>query len=70
MPSKPPFVAQDLLQQMLVFVGVDAVDLVVGGHDAHRLGLAHGDFKTGQIQFAHDTFVHHGVAGLAAQLGC
>ena len=63
-----PFVAQDLLQQMLVFVGVDAVDLVVGGHDAHRLGLAHGDFKTGQIQFAHGTFVHHGVAGLAAQL--
>ena len=63
-----PFVAQDLLQQMLVFVGVDAVDLVVGGHDGHRMSFAHGDFETGQIQFAHGTFVHHGVAGLAAQL--
>ena len=53
---------------MLVFVGVDAVDLVVGGHDGHRMSFAHGDFETGQVQFAHGALVHNGVAGLAAQL--
>ena len=53
---------------MLVFVRVDAVDLVVGGHDGQRLGFAHCDFETGQIQFAHGALVDHGVAGLTAQL--
>ena len=53
---------------MLVFVGVDAVDLVVGGHDGQRLGFTYCDFETGQIQFAHGTLIDHGVAGLAAQL--
>ena len=62
-----PFVAQNLLEQMLVFVRVDAVDLVVGGHDGQRLGFTHCDFETGQIQFAHGTLIDHGVAGLAAQ---
>ena len=64
---KAPFVAQNLLQQMLVFVRVDAVDLVVGGHDGQRLGLTYCDFKTGQIQFTHGAFVNHGVARLATQ---
>ena len=65
---KAPFVAQNLLQQMLIFVRVDAVDLVVGGHDGQRLGLTYCDFKTGQIQFTHGAFVDHGVARLTAQL--
>ena len=53
---------------MLVFVRVDAVDLVVGGHNGQRLGFAHCDFETGQIQFAHGAFVDHGVARLSTQL--
>ncbi len=53
---------------MLVFVGVDAIDLVVGGHDGHRLGLAHRDFEARQIQFAHGALIHYGIAGLTPQL--
>ena len=32
------------------------------------MSFAHGDFETGQVQFAHGALVHNGVAGLAAQL--
>ena len=52
---------------MLVFVRIDAVDLVVGGHDGHRPGFAHCDFEAGQVQFTHGTLVDYGIAGLAAE---
>ena len=40
-----PFIAQDLFEQMMVFVSVCAVELVIGGH--YRLGAAllDGDFE-------------------------
>ena len=47
---------------------VDAVDFVVRGHDGHRSGLTHGDFKRGQINLAHRALIDHGVGGLATQL--
>ena len=62
-----PFVAQDVLQQVLVLVRVHAVDLVVGGHDRHRRGLAHGYLERGEIDLAHRAFVDHGIGGLPAQ---
>ena len=42
-----PLGAQDVRQQVLVFVRVDAVDEVVGAHDRPRLGRSADDLKAG-----------------------
>ena len=65
---KTPFGAQNVGQQMLVFVGVGSVDEVVGAHDCSRLGAAAHDFETGQIDLAQRTLVHNGIRRHASQL--
>ena len=45
---KIPFPAEDIIQ-MSVFIGIGAVDLVVGGHNGFRLSFLDGDFKIRQV---------------------
>ena len=54
---------------MLIFIGIDAVDHVVGGHDAFRLRFFDGDFKARQIEFPEGPFIYDGIGCLAPQLG-
>ena len=63
-----PGVAQDLLQEVGVFVGVDGVDHIVGGHDGLGAPLAHGDLEVGEVDLAQGALVHDGVGGHAPQL--
>ena len=52
-----PLVAQQIAQQPAVLAGIHAADLVVGAHDRPGLGLAHGLFKAGEVDFAHGALV-------------
>ena len=61
-----PLGAQDVSQQVLVFVRVSAVDEVVGAHDRPRLSRSADDLKAGQVDFAHRALVHDGVRRHAA----
>jgi len=65
---KTPFGAQNVGQQMLVFVGVGSVCEVVGAHDCSRLGAAAHDFETGQIDLTQRALVHNGIRRHASQL--
>ena len=65
---KAPLVAEDVLEQMLVLVGIDAVHEVVGAHDGHRVGLASDDLKPGEVDLAQRALVEDGVGRLAAHL--
>ena len=56
-----PFSAQDLPHQMRVFVGVHAVEFVVGGHHRFRLALLHRDLEAGQVNLPKRPLVHHRV---------
>ena len=67
-PVIAPLAVQDILQQVMVLVGVGAVDPVVGGHDAPGPALFHGDLKAGEVQLPQGALVQHAVAGHAAQL--
>ena len=67
-PVIAPLAVQDILQQVMVLVGVGAVDPVVGGHDALGPALFHGDLKAGEVQLPQGALVQHAVAGHAAQL--
>ena len=58
---KAPFVHQNFPEQMPVFVGIYAVDPVVGRHDAVGLSLLHGDLKAGEVDFLQRPFVKHTV---------
>ena len=66
---KAPLIPEDVLQKMLVFVGIDPVNPIVGGHNALGVGLLHHDFKAGEVDFPEGALVHDGVGGLTAQLG-
>ena len=63
-----PLVPEDLLQEMLVLVGVGPVDAVIGGHDGLGLALLDSDLEAGQIDLPQSALVHDGVGGHAAQL--
>ena len=63
-----PGVPKDFLEKLLVFVGVDAVDHVIGGHDGLGMALGDGDLKIGEVDLPQRALVHHGVGGHAAQL--
>ena len=63
-----PLVAQDLAEQVLVLVGVDAVDEVIGAHDALGRGLAGHDLEAGEVDLAQRALVDDGVGRLAAGL--
>ena len=64
---KAPLPAQDFRQQMVVFVGVFAIDHVVAGHDGFGFALRHSDLKACQVDFTKGPFVHHGVHGHTPQ---
>ena len=65
---KAPVPAEDVLEQVLVLVGVGAVDEVVGGHDGPGLCLFDHDFKAGKIQLPQGALVQDRVTGHPAQL--
>ena len=67
-PVKAPVPAEDVLEQVLVLVGVGAVDEVVGGHDGPGLCLFDHDFKAGKIQLPQGALVQNRVTGHPAQL--
>ncbi len=67
-PVKSPVIPQDFLQQMFIFIGIHAVDPVIGGHDRSRSRFLYRDLKAGQIDFPQCPFIHHGVACHTAQL--
>ena len=48
---KAPFVPENLCQKPGILGGIDTVDPVVGTHDGPGLGLLHGDFKGGEVDF-------------------
>ena len=54
---KAPVIPQSILQKMLVFVGVDPADHVIGGHDAHGIPLLHGDLKTREVDLAKGSLI-------------
>ena len=65
---KAPLLAQDVVQQVRVLVGVGAVDEVVGAHDGLGLRLAHHDLKGREVDLAQRALVQDGVGRLAAGL--
>ena len=67
-PLKAPVPAEDVLEQVLVLVGVGAVDEVVGGHDGPGPCLFDYDFKAGKIQLPQGALVQDRVTGHPAQL--
>ena len=58
---KAPFAAQDLREQMLILVGVSAIDKIVRRHNAAGMPLFDGDLKPGQVDFPQGALVHDGV---------
>ena len=66
-PLESPFGTQDLGKQMVVLVGVDPVDQVVGAHQRAWVSLAHRDFESGQINLPQGALVHYGVRGHSPQ---
>ena len=65
---KAPFGAEDFFQQVGVFIGVNAVNHIVGRHDGLGMSFLHGNLKAGEVDFPQGTLVHHGAHGHAAQL--
>ena len=51
-PVEAPFAAQDPVDQVGLLAAVDAVDLVVGGHDGPDAGLPHGGFEGDEVDLA------------------
>ena len=52
-----PLGLQDVVEEMGVLAGVDAVDLVVGAHHAADAGLFHGDLEGQQVDLAQRPFI-------------
>ncbi len=63
-----PFIHQDLLQHVAVFIGIHAVDFVVAGHDGLGSALFDSDLKAGGVQLPECPLIHHGIIGHAAKL--
>ena len=51
-----------------MLVGIDAVDPVVGGHEALNLAFLHGHFKGREVNLPEGTLVNHGVVGHTPKL--
>ena len=52
-----PLGLQDVVEEMRVLAGVDAVHLVVGAHHAADARLLHGDLEGQQVDLAHRPFI-------------
>ena len=63
-----PVATQDFVQKMLILRTIVAVDLVVGGHHAHRPALAHGALEGLEVDLPQRPFVHLGVHAAAVGL--
>ena len=63
-----PLVAQNVLQQVGILVGIGAVHAVVAGHEALWRRLADHNLEAAQVQLAQGALVNHGITGLAASL--
>ena len=63
-----PVAEQDILQKVGVLVGVDAVDPVIGGHDAADAALPDCRFKGRQVYLAQGALVNDRVVGHAQKL--
>ena len=63
-----PLVPQNLLEQVVILVGVDPVDPVVGGHEGLGPTLLDGDLKAGEVYLPQGALVHHRVGGHPPQL--
>ena len=59
--AESPVLAQDILEQVGVFVGVGAVYRVIAGHDGFWMPLFYGDLKGGKVDLPQGALVHHGV---------
>ena len=65
---KAPLAAQNIAQQMAVFVGVHAVDAVVCRHHEARLALFDGKLEVRQVHFPQRPLIHHAVGVHPQQL--
>ena len=63
-----PLAEEDLLEQVLVLVGIGTVDQVVAGHDVLGIGLLDHDLEAGEVDLAQRALIEHGVGRLAAGL--
>jgi len=63
-----PVFFQDLVEEVVVFAGVVAVDLVVGAHDGGGLRDGDGDLEGEQVALTHGTLVEQNVEDVAAGL--
>ncbi len=61
-----PVAFEDVVEQVVVLAGVDAVHQVVGAHDGLDVGILNADFESEQVAFAHAALVDLGVGGGAA----
>ena len=61
-----PFPAKNIVQ-MGVLIGVDAIDLIVGGHHGFGLPFFDGNLKICQVQLSKRSFVQHAIGGHALQ---
>ena len=58
---KAPLAAQNIHEQVLILVGVSAIDKIVRRHNAAGMPLFDGNFKPGQVDFPQGALVHDGV---------
>ena len=63
-----PLVTENVLQQMLVFVGVNTVYLVVAAHNGFRAALFDGNLKTGEVDLTESSLIYHCVHCHTAKL--
>ena len=65
---KPPFFSEDIPEQMLIFIGINAVHLVIAGHHCFRPAFFYGDLKTGQIDFPESPLIQNRIHCHSAKL--
>ena len=63
-----PLVAEDTGEQVVLLLGVLAVELVVGGHDGPGIGLLDGDFEVLEVDLAEGTLADAGIVLVAVGL--
>ena len=63
-----PLVTQDGGEELVVLLGVDAVDFVVRAHDGPGVGLADGDLEALQVELAEDAGADAGVVAHTVDL--
>ena len=67
-PVKAPLAAEDIAQQVLVFVAVSTVQPVICRHKRAHTALFYGGLKRRKIDLAQRPLVHDGIGRHAAQL--